>query len=81
MSMIYGTIFVQVTNKEPIIKKTLMNIKPKKVDNVDIVVMEEDIEDEDEDVDFLGGRRIEVRRPGEVRFLFCLQSDVFYSDT
>ena len=47
-----------------------MNIKPKKVDNVDIVVMEEDIEDEDEDVDFLGGRKIEVRRPGEVRFLF-----------
>ena len=68
--MVYETIFVQVTNKEPIIKKTLMNIKPKKVDNVDIVVMEEDIEDEDEDVDFLGGRKIEVRRPVEVRFLF-----------
>merc|ERR1719219_124201 len=66
----------KVTNKEPIIKKTLMNIKPKKVDNVDIVVMEEDIEDEDEDVDFLGGRKIEVRRPGELKQTMVVEEDL-----
>ena len=64
--------FVQVSNKEPNIKKTLVNIKPKREENVDIVVMEEDVEDEEEEEDFLGGRRIEERRPAEVRLLFSL---------
>ena len=61
-------------NKEPNIKKTLVNIKPKKEENVDmVVVMEEDIEDEDDDEDFLGGRKIEERRPAsEVGFQVIL---------
>ena len=63
-------VFVQVSNKEPNIKKTLVNIKPKKEDNADmVVVMEEDVDDEEEEEDFLGGRRIEERRPAEVGFL------------
>lgn len=44
--------------------------KPKKEDNADmVVVMEEDVDDEEEEEDFLGGRRIEERRPAEVGFL------------
>ena len=34
-----------------------------------VVVMEEDVDDEEEEEDFLGGRRIEERRPAEVGFL------------
>merc|ERR1712130_648796 len=43
--------------------KTLVNIKPKKEDNADMVVVME----EDEEEDFLGGRRIEERRPAELK--------------
>ena len=44
-----------------------MNVNPKKEDNVNIVVMEEDVDDEEDEADFLGGRRIEERMPVEVR--------------
>ena len=48
----------------------MVNIKPKKEDDADmVVVMEEDIDDEEEEDVFLGGRRIEERRPAEVVFL------------
>ena len=44
-----------------------MNVNPKKEDNVNIVVMEEDVDDDEDEADFLGGRRIEERTPVEVR--------------
>ena len=44
-----------------------MNVNLKKEDNVNIVVMEEDVDDEEDEADFLGGRRIEERVPVEVR--------------
>ena len=44
-----------------------MNVNLKKEDNVNIVVMEEDVEDDEDEADFLGGRRIEERVPVEVR--------------
>ena len=56
-----------------------MNVNLKKEDNVNIVVMEEDVDDDEDEADFLGGRRIEERMPVEVRRihfrplnLFCL---------
>ena len=42
-----------------------MNLK--KEENVNIVVMEEDVDDDEDEADFLGGRRIEERMPVEVR--------------
>ena len=44
-----------------------MNVNLKKEDNVNIVVMEEDVDDDEDEADFLGGRRIEERKPVEVR--------------
>ena len=44
-----------------------MNVNLKKEDNVNIVVMEEDVDDDEDEADFLGGRRIEERVPVEVR--------------
>ena len=44
-----------------------MNVNLKKEENVNIVVMEEDVDDEEDEADFLGGRRIEERVPVEVR--------------
>ena len=44
-----------------------MNVNLKKEDNVNIVVMEEDVDDDEDEADFLGGRRIEERVPEEVR--------------
>ena len=47
-----------------------MNVNLKKEDNVNIVVMEEDVEDDEDEADFLGGRRIEERVPVEVRQIY-----------
>ena len=44
-----------------------MNVNLKKEENVNIVVMEEDVDDDEDEADFLGGRRIEERMPVEVR--------------
>ena len=44
-----------------------MNVNLKKEDNINIVVMEEDVDDDEDEADFLGGRRIEERVPVEVR--------------
>ena len=44
-----------------------MNVNLKKEENVNIVVMEEDVDDDEDEADFLGGRRIEERVPVEVR--------------
>ena len=60
-------ILFKVANKEPNIKKTLVNVNLKKEDNVNIVVMEEDVDDDEDEADFLGGRRIEERMPLEVK--------------
>jgi len=57
----------KVANKEPNIKKTLVNVNLKKEDNVNIVVMEEDVDDDEDEADFLGGRRIEERVPVEMK--------------
>ena len=46
-----------------------MNVNLKKEDNVNIVVMEEDVDDDEDEADFLGGRRIEERVPAEVRHI------------
>ena len=44
-----------------------MNVNLKKEDNGNIGVREEDVDDDEDEADFLGGRRIEERMPVEVR--------------